>query len=192
MADGAVVSAEKEVFKCRVTVISGGVSDAVIDIHPAEHKSEKVDLGNRPGIDRWEEIKRFMYNHARRGTAIPNPAPFHNDPKDLVTVTLHETEIPCVNLEDGAVLAAPKEERFKRPEKVSLEKENVKLRAEKAEAELSELKARMAALESALGNKTEADDTVSEGFSCPKCVRGPFPTKAALGAHNYHAHKEGK
>lgn len=95
---------------CKVTIVQPGRSDAVIKIYPAEHESEKIWLDNTRGIERWEEVQRFMYNFAMRGHAIAKPVQYHSSTKDLRTIEITEADIPTVTLEN-AVLKAPPSER---------------------------------------------------------------------------------
>lgn len=88
---------------CILTVVVPGSSDRVMKVFPANGKSEKIWLDNARGLERWEEVKRFLYNHAVRGTRVPDPQPYCGDPYDLKTRTLSEEDIPVCKLEDGYV-----------------------------------------------------------------------------------------
>jgi len=91
---------------CRLTIVSYGISDAVIKVYPAEHETEKVWLNDVRGVERWDMIKQNMERYAEKGTRVMNPVPYHNDPKNLSTVTLKEEDIPLVRL-DGWILPKP-------------------------------------------------------------------------------------
>jgi len=107
------VTETKEATKtCLITLVEPGSSDKVIRLHPAQHESEKIWLDNARGIERWNAIKRLMQNHAVRGTAVPDPASWHSNPKDLRTPDLKHEDIPLVRLEGDAFLEKlPDEER---------------------------------------------------------------------------------
>lgn len=101
-----ITTAEKE---CLITLVTPGQSDRVIRVFPAEHEKEKIWLDNTPGIERWEIVQRFIQLHASRFSPIPEPKPWHGDPKDLKTVTLRKEDIPLVKLENAVLGAPPKE-----------------------------------------------------------------------------------
>lgn len=91
---------------CKLTIVTPGSSDRVIKVFPAEHEAEKIFLDNTPGIERWKEIERLMFQYAPRGERVPPPVAYHSSAKNLVTPEIGEHDIPVVNL-DGAYLKAP-------------------------------------------------------------------------------------
>ncbi len=95
--------------ECRITLVTPGQSDRMIKIFPSEHTEEKIWLDNTPGIERWEMIQRMIQLHASRFSPVPEPKPWHDNPKDLKTVTLKENEIPLVKLENFILPEPPKE-----------------------------------------------------------------------------------
>ena len=101
---------EKTDTVCMITLVTPGYSDRVIKVTPAEHTEEKIWLDNTPGIERWENIKRLINNHASRFSPIPEPAPWCGDNKDLKTITLKPSDIPTVKLENFVLPAPPKED----------------------------------------------------------------------------------
>lgn len=100
----------KEKVMCLLTLVTPGTSDRVMKVFPANGKSEKIWLDNARGIERWEEVKRFLFNHAVRGTRVPEPQLYCSDPYDLKTRTLSEEDIPVCKLEDGYVFEVHIEE----------------------------------------------------------------------------------
>jgi hypothetical protein len=101
----APVNANKEYKTCKVTIVTPGSSDQVIKIFPADHDHEKVWLDHRPGIERWESIKRLMTQFAPRGERVPEPVAYHSSSKNLLVPEISESDIPVVKLE-GAVFEA--------------------------------------------------------------------------------------
>jgi len=92
---------------CLLTLVQPAHSDRVLKVFPAEHSEEKIFLNRRQGIDRWEIVSRYLENYAAKGTRVYKAVPWHQDPKDLKTVTLDPKDIPTVKLEDGAFLEMP-------------------------------------------------------------------------------------
>ena len=101
---------------CKVTIVAHGTSDKVIKIFPAEHEKEKIWLNERPGIERWNEVKRFMNNYAERGSRTLEPIRYHS-PGNTSIVEIEEKDIPIVKLEAGYVFEKPKEEEKPAPPK---------------------------------------------------------------------------
>lgn len=97
--------------KCRITLVTPGSSDRVIDVYPAEKESEKIWLDNTPGIERWEAVERLLNQYAERGTRVPKPAPYHNDGK-FNRPTLDEQDIPLVRLQGAVLEALPEPEKI--------------------------------------------------------------------------------
>ena len=93
--------------ECTITLVKPGSSDMCIKVFPAEHDSEKIWLDNTPGKERWEMIERMIQLHASRFSTIPEPKPWHGDPRDLKTVTMTKDEIPTVKLENFVLPAPP-------------------------------------------------------------------------------------
>lgn len=110
--ENAIMDAPAELKTCKVTLVSPGYSDAVIKIYPAEHAAERIDLNRRPGIERWDAVKRFMNQFAPRGEAIPAPIQYHPSTENLKTTDVTEDKIPLVRLEN-AVLKPPKVDKIK-------------------------------------------------------------------------------
>ena len=109
--------------ECTITLVKPGSSDMCIKVFPAEHDSEKIWLDNTPGKERWEMIERMIQLHASRFSTIPEPKPWHGDPRDLKTVTMTEDEIPSVKLENFVLPAPPPApEMFPKPEPTKSEK----------------------------------------------------------------------
>lgn len=95
-------------FECRITLVNPGHSDSVLKVFPAEHKEEKIWLDKQPGKERWEMVQRMMQLHASRFSPIANPVPYCNDNRKLDRITLKESDIPTVKLENFVLTAPPK------------------------------------------------------------------------------------
>ena len=95
--------------ECLITLVCPGKSDCCIKVFPAEHASKKIWLDNTPGKERWEMISRMIQLHASRFSPIPAPTPWHEDPKDLKSITMKPEEIPLVKLEHFVLPAPPAE-----------------------------------------------------------------------------------
>ena len=108
------VAIEKEYKKCRITLVTPGSSDRVIDVWPAEKEKEKIWLDNAPGIERWEAVERLLNQFAERGTRVPKPAPYHDDGK-FNRPTLDEKDIPLVRLQGAVLEALPEAEKVPLP-----------------------------------------------------------------------------
>ena len=89
----------KKEVKCRITLVTPGSSDRVIDVFPAGVEKEKIWLDNTRGIERWEAVERYLNQFALRGTRVPKPMPWHSDPKQMLKPDLEEKDIPLVQLE---------------------------------------------------------------------------------------------
>lgn len=180
---------------CKLTIVNMGASDRVLKVYPAEHEVEKIWLSNTQGIERWEAVKRFLFNYAEKGTRVPTPVPYHADASDLKTVTLKEEDIPIVKLSDGAVLKAPP------PEPVMPE-----IKPPKSE-DMAAMETRMSGLESAISqlslaisgmvlqNKTQnvvatVNNEPKQTATCSKCNE-TFKDTRGLGAHTRAKHREG-
>ena len=98
--------------ECIITLVAPGRSDSLIKVYPAEHKEEKIWLDNTPGIERWDMIKRMMQLHASRFSPIAEPIPYCSDTKDLKTITLRQSDIPVVKLENFVLPAPAMEEKI--------------------------------------------------------------------------------
>lgn len=176
---------------CLVTLVEPGRSDRVIKVFPAEHESEKIWLDRTQGIERWEAVRRVLYNYAERGSRVPDPAPWHANPADLRTVTLREADIPLVRL-DGIVLNKPPEEErfdpFKNSAPSILE---VNERMNKMEGVIGSLAQAVSQLTTALAAKPAAAVAQSGFMACDQCQQ-PFFNKKALGMHKRRKHPEVK
>ena len=180
---------------CRITVVNQGLSDTVIKVHPSEHESELVWLDNTQGIERWEAIRRFMYQYAKRGTAIPRPVPLCKS-KNLAVVDLQEHEIPIVELEQGFFLKAPPEvQRITRTElpKIPTDPE-IEKRVSSIEKGMDEIKGLVGAIAERLDRARpevptgEKPDTLNH--HCGECDKS-FSGKHALAIHVGRFHKKG-
>lgn len=181
---------------CRVIIVQPGISDKVLKVHPSEHEAEKIWLDNTQGIERWEAVKRFMFQFAKRGTAIPNPVPFCKS-KNLAVADLQEHEIPIVELEDGVFLKAPpKVERLSRtelPKPVS--DPEMDKRVSGLEKGLETLTALVSGIAERLNKagqiaaQAQAASGPSHQLKCDDCDR-TFATKLALGSHKYRSHRK--
>jgi hypothetical protein len=199
--------AETKLYTCLYTVVQAGVSDAVLKIYPATAPSEKVWLTNRPGVERHEAVMRYLNQYARRGTRVPQPAPYHSDPKSAKSPDLTDDKIPVVNLEDGAVFEVKPEDKVEVPKLA----ENIKKDAD--EARFSKIEAVQAAqgaqlgqilslLQQSLGQaqapaiaKPSAAETaaLAGDVICPEAGCGkPFKNELGLKLHKGKFHKEGK
>ena len=189
------MSEVQEYKTCRLTIVNPGSSDAVIKIFPAEHAEEKIWLDRRPGIERWEAVKRLMYSNAPRGQYVPDPVKYHPDIKNLAATDVVEKDIPLVTLE-GAVLAPPPlEEKPVVPEK--------KDPMEGVNTRMQTLESSMAAIAQALAliaeNKTQptvkaevvADNLVTATEVTAACGECEFIGKNshALAIHKGRFHK---
>jgi len=127
-ANKAKTKEEKPVrVMCKVTIVTPGLSDAVIKIFPAEHTSEKVWLDHGPGIERWKVIKRLMQQFAPRNEAIPDPIKYHPSIKNLVSTDVTEDKIPVVKLQGGAFLKKPIDDRPVYAKNTDAQKKDVEL-----------------------------------------------------------------
>jgi len=185
MAETTVATEGKE---CLITLVKPGSSDRLIKVFPAEHTTEKIWLDNTPGKERWEMIERMIQLHASRFSTIPEPKPWHGDPRDLKTVTMTKDEIPTVKLENFVLPAPPPvPDMFPKPEPTKAEKamEERMAKMETTVANLADL------LTKAFGNikatapveKTEDTDTAKVAVDIPAeepAKRGPGrPKKTA-------------
>ena len=100
---------ETKTYTCKLTIVTPGHSDKVMNIRPADAPEETVWTDHQPGIERLAAIQRFLQMSAKRGTAVPPAAAYHNG-KDLRTVVLEEADIPTVELEPGLVFETLKPE----------------------------------------------------------------------------------
>lgn len=181
---------ETEFKTCKVTLVNPGSSDSVIKIYPAEHEEEKIWLDKRPGIERWEAVKRFMYSHAPRGAFVPSPVKYHQDRTQLHVRSITDNDIPLVRLEGVVFTPPPPEEKF-----VEKPKEDPQ----------ADLKARVALLEAALMAKIKeevraearppalspvAEVPVAAELHCPECEGKEFKSSHALAIHQGRFHKK--
>lgn len=181
---------EAEQKTCLITLVNPGRSDSVIKVFPAQHEKEKIWLDNARGIERWEAVERLLQNHAERGKAVPKPAPWHSDPKELRVPDLDPKDIPLVRLE-GAILAAPPEEakidytKTLQPAAVQAK------RIESLEAMVGSLAQAVSSLTTELQAAKTASSTptpvASQPVVCPECTKR-CKTHAALKAHKTKMH----
>ncbi len=200
--------AEAQTYTCLITVVEAGKSDAVLKVSPATAKAEKVWLTNRPGVERFEAIMRFLNQYARRGTRVPQPAPYHSDPKNSSKPDLTEDQIPVVNLEEGVIFEVMAEVKPPVPEaKLDLSKDAADARIANLEANMAALASQnaelMAMLRKATGQAAEvpviakpsAEDTeaLAGGVICPEAGCGKsFKNDIGLRFHRGKFHKEAK
>lgn len=207
----AVAETEQKYKTCLITVVEAGKSDAVIKVYPATGEAEKVWLTNRPGVERWEEIERFLNSYARRGTRVPKPAPYHAS-GDLSRVILKDADIPTVYLEEGQVFE-PKQEEDHVPaaapnpiQQQASEARFAQIEAVQAAqgAQLGQIQAGMNAILAALnGTQAPAPKVVAPSVEdvealtgqvicdAPGCGKG-FKNDIGLRFHKGKFHKEGK
>lgn len=146
---------------CLVTIITPGQSDKVIKVYPAEHESEKIWLNNTQGIERWELVKRLMFNDAERGTRVPDPSPYHEG-RDLKTVVLKEEDIPLVRLSSQVLKRPPEPDQIKLPDA--------------RQSSAAEINERFSRLERTVGDLATAMSTLASVLA-PKIVDRPQPVQ---------------
>lgn len=146
-----MTTATQEKTTCTLTIVDMGRSDRVLNVYPANGPKEKIWLDTVKGIERWEAVKRFLYNHAVRGTKVPDPAPWCDDPQDLKAITLRESNIPRVTLEDGYVFEVAVEPKKATDEIV-------------VPAQASDLESRVERMETGLGAMAEAIERLTKAM----------------------------
>lgn len=103
-------TAEQQALKtCRVTLVMPGLPDSVMKIYPAEHESEKIDLGNANGEERWGQIQRLLNRFVPRDQVVKKPVML-NTPPDFRTIVVKEDDIPVNTLEGMVLTALPAEQ----------------------------------------------------------------------------------
>ncbi len=162
----SVNGVEEKTLTCLITIVNPGQSDKVIKVTPANGKSEKVWLDNANGIRRWEAITRFFDNYAEKGTAVPKPAPYHSDTKDLKLRDLQDEDIPVVRLQEGEVFKVFTEPAYT-PVEVVDEKND---RIERLESTVNSL---MDLVKTVISNKREDRPVTAEATA-------PVATKAEM------------
>lgn len=131
---------EAKTYTCKVTIVTPGSSDRVIKISPATAESEKIFLDHTPGVERWAEVKRLMFNHAVRGSRVPDPVAYHSG-SDLSTVAITDADIPVCQLDGVVFEVAPKKVR---------NSEAMKLAGAKLEDRMAKLEANVEMIAAAL------------------------------------------
>lgn len=154
--------------KCRITIVTPGSSDRVIDVYPATHEKEKIWLDNTPGIERWGAVDRQLNAEAERGTRVPKPAPWHSDGK-FARPDLNEEDIPLVRLSEGCVfkvLMPPEPVPVKPP----INQADVDARFQAQNSKIDALSTAISNLTTALQQKPAVTESVL--VPCPKCNKG--------------------
>jgi len=133
---------EQKTYTCLLTFVRSGYSDSVLKVKPANGPEEKIWQTNTPGVERAAEVKRFLYQYARRGSRVPDPKPYHSDSSQLRSPDLKEEDIPVVELEPGVVFEVKlPEERRKTPNQPSLADELVNSKIATLEAKIKAMEA---------------------------------------------------